>query len=433
MGLALSSSLAACGGDEGARPAASSLPPAVTTFPAHARPDTFLAAQCPAAELDPGSRIGLAIARPTRIIAGPGPHANAYAGMLRCLHGLHGAGDAQWRPLLRTQLPIDALRRVPPDVHEAAELHAFAQLLVGSGADGIVSIRAHDFTRCGRAGQPAARERSELAAGEPLQRCEYPSPGLYRQLFGELRDALTAAAPDAELWWTAWNEPDHPSFTLSDALGTEGAARQAGRYWRQVADVTGVEHALAGGFADRTPQLLGRLRVAFLGGAGAGERPVRWAIHPYRDLTRGSEVSTDPSLAVPTASPTPAPGGPSSPVPTTPSNAAALPVTDAFTEQVAPAAVWLTEVTPLISSRRGLDGNAQAQREAGQRLRAHAEEEPTVATLYLLIPPPPPRARNEDGWDSALADRQGRARPFICGLAGLPAGACTGSPVAFGS
>ncbi|MBX7070650.1 MAG: hypothetical protein K1X38_14790 [Microthrixaceae bacterium] len=36
-------------------------------------------------------------------------------------------------------------------------------------------------------------------------------------------------------------------------------------------------------------------------------------------------------------------------------------------------------------------------------------------------------------WDSAIADSQGRARPFICGLGGLPIDACAGTPQAFGT
>lgn len=420
--------LASCGSgggqpaDASRESAASAAAPVV---PANANADAFLRARCEPARWARGTRIGLAVARPTRIVGGAGPHANAYAGMVRCLRELQPGT----RPLLRTQLPIDALRRVPPGVHEAAELHSFAQLLEGSVADGVVSIRSHDFTRCGRRGAPAARQRDQLAPGEALQLCEFPSPRLYRELFTEVHAALTTAAPTSQLWWTAWNEPDHPAFTLSDRFGALGAARQAGRYWSQAAAVAGRERVLGGDFADRSADFLTRLREAFV--AGAGEEPSAWAMHPYRDLTRG--VAAEQSLeGRPSgeAATTPAPTTPAAPALTP--GAQALPTAAAFADAIAPAALWLNEVTPLLSSRRGVGGDSAAQRDAGERLRTFAIARPVVVALYLLIPPPPPATPSDDRWDSALADRQGRARPFLCGLAALPGPQCDGDPAAFG-
>lgn len=431
----LSLTAAGCGGagndaprtTPGLSPAASAEP---ATVPADADPDKFLTVACPAAAMAEGTRIGIAVPRAARLYAGPSAEANTFAGLLRCLRQLHGTGGAaastsepaRWRPLLRTQLPIDALRRTGRGGNELAELHAFGRLLQETGSDGVVSVMSHDFTRCGRGGAPRASARTQLGPGEALASCQYPSPGLYRELFGELVQELTRAAPGAQLHWTAWNEPDHPAFTFTDAFGTIGAARQAGAYWSEAAGLVGPGNLLGGDFADRSPQLLARLRAAFVEGAGA--EPAAWSIHPYRDLTAGE--STDAALD--------RPGGeaerPSTPASTTP-QVRAMPTTDAFTAAVAPAPVWLTEVAPLLSSRRGIGGDVTAQRGAGETLRAQAQRTATIATLFSLMPSASPGAGGS-GWDSSPADRQGRARPFICGLAALPPEACTGSPEAYG-
>lgn len=294
--------------------------------------------------------------------------------------------------MLRTQLPIDVTRRRSPGDDERAELDAFAALLRGRGAAGIVSIRAHDFTRCT---SRTARERSTLAPGEALRSCEYPDAALYGLLFHELHAALLHAAPGAELRFTAWNEPDHPDFTLH-ALGEREAARTAGEYWTQAVAIAGAGRVLAGEFADRRIGTLLDLRAAFV--EGAGREPQAWALHPYRDLTSGPQTH----------------------------------VIDRFEAAVAPAPVWLTEVTARLSGRGGISGRPDLQALRGAGLRARLETKPTRAMLYLLLPPPAPNGPDADGWDSALADRAGRARPFICGLAALPAGSCPGDPTAYG-
>jgi len=58
---------------------------------------------------------------------------------------------------------------------------------------------------------------------------------------------------------------------------------------------------------------------------------------------------------------------------------------------------------------------------------------PVHAVLYLLTPPPAPTGPDQDGWDTALADGSGRARPLLCGLAALPSSACGGNPATFGA
>ena len=339
----------------------------------------------------PGSVLGIGIPRPARLAAEPAERA-AFDAAVHCLQAIGGAP-----PMLRTQLPIDVVRRTAPGGNERAELDAFAALLTTQSAPAIVSIRAHDFTRCGRDGAPTASERTELEPGEALQPCQYPTPALYRELFSEVSSALAAAAPGAQITFTAWNEPDHPTFTLLDALGSVGAARRAGEYWTQAAAIVGPDRVLAGEFADQSLSTLLRLRDAFLGGTG-GAVPPAWAIHPYRDLT--------------------AP--------------AAEHVAAGFERAVAPAPVWLTEVNARLSGRGGISGKPGAQRARGEALRARFSRAPTRAILYLITPPAAPQNRSQDGWDSALADRQGRARPFVCGLAALPADRCPGNPAQFG-
>lgn len=359
--------------------------PAVADFPT---------TDCTPMTLWGDSALGLGIPRPARLAVNPAERAT-FDAAAACLSAIGGKP-----PVLRTQLPIDVTRRTVVGGDELAELTAFAELLKAApvGTKAIISIRAHDFTRCGRGGAPAATERTELAPGEALKSCEYPSVALYGTLFNEVVGAMAAAAPAADLMWTAWNEPDHPTFTLLDAFGQDGAARRAGQYWHEAAFTVGGDRVLAGEFADRDLPTLLRLRAAFVEGTG-GAVPPAWAIHPYRDLTAPADQH----------------------------------VLDGFEAAVAPAPVWLTEVGARLSGRAGITGVTGAQRARGQTLRARLGRTPTRVVLYLLTPPPPPQNRDEDGWDSAIADRLGRARPFLCGLAKLPAARCPGNPVKFGS
>ncbi len=309
-----------------------------------------------------------------------------------CFKAIGGA-----TPILRTQLPIDVMRRrSAPGGDEYAELTAFANLLNSTGAKGIVSIRSHDFTRCPSKGDERPRSRAELKQGEALESCEYPSIPLYEALFGELHDELVKLAPEAELTFAAWNEPDHPMFTLQPAYGRRVAARRAGKYWSVVAGIVGAERALAGEFSDQDLPTLLSLRDAFVDGAG-GLTPSVWSIHSYRDLTQGNgEIETG------------------------------------FAAAVAPSPTWSTETGVMISGRTGLSGRPVAQRRRGIALRERLTATATPLILYLLTPPAPPASDEDDGFDSALADRAGAARPFVCGFAGLPAEQCPGSPDEFG-
>ncbi len=376
-----------------ARAIASPPPPATSTASTPVDQTAFPTSDCKPAVLVGDGALGLGIPRPNRLAASP-PELAAFRAAAGCLTAIAGKP-----PMLRTQFPIDVTRRTVPGSDEMAEVRAFGALLAAApaGTAAIVSIRAHDFTRCGRRGAPAAAERGELAAGEALRSCEYPTPALYEHLFRELRDAVVAAAPSADLRFTAWNEPDHPTFTLLDAFGEVGAARRAGEYWTKAAAIVGADRVLAGEFADRDLPTLLRLRDAFVEGAG-GVAPPAWAIHPYRDLTAPAKAH----------------------------------VLDGFEAAVAPAPVWLTEVTARLSGRAGITGKPGAQRARGESLRARIERAPTRVALYLLTPPAAPQNRNQDGWDSAIADRSGRARPFVCGLADLPAERCPGNPEQFG-
>jgi hypothetical protein len=353
----------------------------------------FPAADCAPASVVPGAVLGLGIPRPARLLQA-GPERAVFDDAVTCLEGITGAP-----PTLRTQIPIDAARRAISGDDEISELRAFGALLATTGGPGIISIRAHDFTRCGRRGAPPSREIDELEPGLPLGACDYPTPRLYGRLFAEVRALADAIAPGVALTWTAWNEPDHPMFTLLDGLGSEGAARRAGEYWAQAASQVGDARVLAGEFSDRDPGELRQLRRAFV--IGAGRTPAAWALHPYRDLT----------------APAAAPG---------------QSVDEQFAADVAPAPVWLTEVTARLSGRRSLGGDDRGQLTRGAWLRAELERRPVKVMLYLLTPPDAARVAAGDTWDSAIADRQGRARPFICGLAGLPPERCPGDPAAFG-
>lgn len=373
-------------------PAPQAADPAPTTGPEPASAVAFPHTHCTAASIVPGAVLGLGIPRPTRLLQS-GPERAVFDAAAGCLDAITGTP-----PTLRMQIPIDAARRATPSDDEVSELRAFAALLATTGGPGILSIRAHDFTRCGRKGAPPSREVDELAAGKPLAPCAYPTPRLYGRLFSELRALTDAILPGTTLTWTAWNEPDHPMFTLLDGLGSDGAARRAGEYWAQAAAQIGPDRVLAGEFSDRDPDVLRRLRRAFV--AGAGQTPAAWALHPYRDLT--DRPTTGRS------------------------------VDEQFAADIAPARLWLTETTARLSGRRGLSTDADAQRARGTWLRTQLERRPIRAILYLLTPPDAARVAAGDTWDSALADRQGRARPFICGLAELPADQCTGDPAAFG-
>lgn len=363
-----------------------------TTQPPATDPN-FPSSDCQRASAVPGTVLGLGIPRPARLLQA-GPERAVFDAAVSCLEGITGAP-----PTLRTQVPIDAARRTAPEDDEVGQLRAFAALLATTGGPGILSIRSHDFTRCGRRGEPASREVDALDPGVPLGACRYPTPRLYGQLFAELRALADAIAPGAQLTWTAWNEPDHPMFTLLDGLGSEGAARRAGEYWAQAAGQIGDQRVLAGEFSDQDPSELRALRRAFV--IGAGRTPAAWALHPYRDFTARA--------ALPGRS-----------------------VDEQFAADVAPAPVWLTEVTARLSGRRGMSGDAAGQLTRGGWLRAELERRPVKAMLYLLTPPDAPRVAAGDTWDSAIADRQGRARPFICGLAALPPERCPGDPAAFG-
>lgn len=367
-------------------PTVAAAPTATSTTPA-----AFPSSTCRPAKVASDSTLGIGIPRPARL-ATPGPEQSVFTAAVDCLQQV--AGKA---PVLRTQLPIDALRRTAPSDDEAAELTSFATLLVEHGSPGVVSIRAHDFAQCGTGQTPKAVEVGSLKAGAPLGRCQYPTPELYRQLFAEIAGALAKGAPGASLQYSAWNEPDHPDFTLRPALGQEGAATRAGQYWAQAATVVGTDHVFAGEFSDRDLPTLLALRTAFLRGTG-GQQPLTWAIHPYRDLTTAPTNST----------------------------------LDGFAKAVAPAPVWDTEVSPRLSGNDGLGANAGRQTARGAALRTSLKAGGRRVVLYLLTPPPPPQSSADDHWDSALADRAGRARPFVCGLAGLPKVDCAGDPATYG-
>ncbi|MBO9534486.1 MAG: hypothetical protein J7513_16055 [Solirubrobacteraceae bacterium] len=399
--------VAMLGGDDAANapvataPAALTPAPTTTTattpVPEEAAPSSpqapFVTQACQPAALAAGSELGIGIPRAARLIVG-GAERAVLDGAVGCLREVTGRP-----PVLRTQVPIDATRRAAPGDDEVSQLAAFGALLREEGAPGILSIRAHDFTRCGRRGAPPARQVGELAPGAALAPCGYPTPELYARLLGELRAKVAELAPGADLQWTAWNEPDHPMFTLLDGLGSVGAARRAGQYWARAAEQLGADRVLAGEFSDRDAPTLVRLRRAFV--AGAAQEPPAWAIHPYRDLT---DAGTTPASSV----------------------------DEQFAAAVAPAPVWLTEVTARLSGRGGIGGDPAAQLARGGWLRAELGRRPVRAILYLLTPPDAPRVAAGDTWDSAIADRQGRARPFVCGLAGLPAEGCAGDPATFG-
>lgn len=398
VAVALVALLAFGDGDDGAPPRPSTpaaTTPAVTTptTPAATTPvpnaDVEFPTDC--APVDGSRPLGLGIPRPTRLASSPIEQA-VFANAFACLQAITGQ-----TPVLRTQLPIDVVRRQgAPAGDEFQELTAFAYLLTTTGARGVVSVRSHDFTRCPTRGEGRPAAAARLEVGQPLASCEYPSVTLYEQLFNELHDELVRLAPAAEISYSAWNEPDHPMFTLQPGYGQRVAARRAGKYWSVITGIVGAERSLAGEFSDQDLPTLLALRDAFVEGAG-GLTPAVWALHAYRDLT-----------------------------------APVAEVERGFAAAVAPSPVWQTEVTPRLSGRRGLSGRPTAQRRRGAALRARLTESQAPLILYLLTPPPPPTSGGEDGWDSAIADRAGRARPFICGLADLAPERCTGNADAFG-
>lgn len=373
-------------------PAASTPTTPAATTPALPVPTADVAFPTDCTPVEGSRPLGLGIPRPTRLAASPVEQA-VFAKAFACLQSISGQP-----PVLRTQLPIDVVRRKgAPQGDEFQELTAFAYLLTSTGARGVVSVRSHDFTRCASRGENRPKAAAKLSVDQPLASCQYPSVTLYEQLFSELHDELVRLAPAAEISYSAWNEPDHPMFTLQPGYGQRVAARRAGKYWSVITGIVGAERALAGEFSDQDLPTLLALRDAFVEGTG-GLTPAVWALHAYRDLTE------------PTAQ-----------------------IERGFAAAVAPSPVWQTEITARLSGRGGLSGRPSAQRRRGAALRARLTDSQAPLILYLLTPPPPPASSDEDSWDSAIADRSGRARPFICGLADLPAEQCPGNAEAFGA
>lgn len=328
---------------------------------------------------------------------------SAFQGATACLKAI-GNGAV---PQLRTQIPIDVARTGSlPRIPNSADLRSFAWLLRAYGASGVVSIRAHDHTVCSSSVQffaPAADEPSipsggfRLNAGESLPSCGYPSPKLYRKLFGEAVNLFAAnQIPASRLKWTAWNEPENPDSTL---MGIPSATKRtaaiwAGMYWAQAAAQLGTpDSVLAGEFIAPDSAEQASLAGTFIN--GAGQRPRKWALHTYRDAIEGNATRAQAFI-----------------------NAVAGPNGSTIE-------LWQTE-TGVKYAGTGLNFSGDKGTLGARGTTVRTGLASANRRLFFYEP------LSETGsWDSGLADPTGRGRAFICGLAGLGVEQCSNSVTAF--
>lgn len=363
-------------------------------------------AHCGDKGINPSSTVGLAIPVPSRALP-DGAQRYAYEGAARCLRQMQGG-----RPILmRTQaVRIDATRV------NTGELDVFIRLVrenrdlstAGYRPEVVISPRAATYERC----TGADRETSST----PLQSCQHPTVALYATLFTELRNYVNQPGrlPDAEfdVRYSAWNEPDHSMSALHPS-DNDKASELAGRFWQRAANVLNdPRRVLAGEFSDTSGDTL-KLRTAKFKAGLAAEgtttpknwAATTWAIHPYGDFLHGSSFEDRTKTFFGQANM----GG-----------------TIQYLTEVGPLLAVNGTITNLANSDAVTNGDRQAA--SGARALARLRSSiPTKMALYLLQPP---NFFSADGFDSAIGDRNGLARPFVCGLTELPRMYCQGDAAA---
>lgn len=375
---------------------------------------TFIDGQCKPANLHPGSQLGLAFPN-ARLVAAGGIQRSVYNGAIKCFREMSS------NPIvLRTQLAVDAAwnpANEEPSAHRERrlqmhqDLNAFIQLVneqrnAGTPVTPIITIRGASSTPCTTISQsPDPPHFSGLVIPTSWGACDYPSLNQYKENFKRLF-AYVEARMSGTIY-SPWNEPDNPAFTLIPVGGLPVAGvERAGTYWLQMRNVIGdPNRMLAGEFGTSELGTWNAFRQAFSDSTGAANG-LNWALHSYSDFLF------------------------------TPGRANFW-----FTKAVYPPGygAWIPEGGPVLSNGYGETNLSkpkapgfnrhQAQWRSGNQVRLHLEDRSTGGTkiaLYQLIPPAY-NPGNPDMWDSALADRSGRARGFMCGLGQLTGGQCLGN------
>lgn len=379
---------------------ATGLPPSSSQDPA-----TFIERACAPQSFKPGTELGLSVGmQPSKIVNNP-DRLRAFHNVMRCFRQITGLA-----PSIRVQMPIDAGRARPAgDPYDrVAEVHAFKTLLQsqGPGARGVVAIMSHDHEQCPANGPYAGTVRRELAGDTnvALASCEYPSPELYAKMLGEVDYQTSVTTGRNDLVYSAWNEPDHPFFklfwapvpnpnypnlNLIDPTNEQRAAngsRLAGQYWAKAKQRFGASRVIAGDYsvsnAERVQKFID----------GAGETPPEWATHPYGDMRGTNSSFTN---------------------------------TNEFRAQTGYRPLWLTEIGQQLFPGQPVIPRDQSY-QAGSALRSFLINNPAKVFMYQLV------ALSGGAVESGLVDSQGRARPVLCGLAGIHGSVCKGSLTAGG-
>lgn len=359
---------------------------------------------CTAIAMNADSQLGLAIPRP-RFVLSDSVRREVFYGAVRCFRQM------TTKPLiLRMQVPVDLSRRVSNDANLGRwneEFNAFAELVKERpGTTAIVTLRSGEMKDCA--------STSEIGGGwsGTLPECQFPTPELYDAMASATR-ALVESKLGTSVLYGSWNEPGHSGDGLRPGLSASNAAKKAGSYWKKLMRIVNdPARVLAGDFH------VASQKARFLEGVNATDptdtrTPTRWSLHPYGDFTAASDPFQDTN--------------------------------GLFGSTVA----WLTEVGPALRMN-GTNTNLangytlpnpvtpsdpfvytarQAQYVSGTRLRGRlaGATTPTKVAIYTLVPPAYNNT-NDDLFDSAIADRAGKARPFVCGLAALPTeGNCVGN------
>lgn len=349
-------------------------------------------ANCQQLSWQGGSFVGLSMSQNVSGTAYDPVRKGIFDNVLRCFKTLGGNTSTS----LRIQMPIDAMHR--SDYLAAyTQLDALKELMrettldtVGNFAPRLViSVMSKDFTVC-------TGGTSSIGVGATtMSACQYPTTQLYRDWFGEIVTAVNQRISGAEIVYSAWNEPNHDMFTLRWApsaggySGPASGAYRAGQYWAQAVSVLGDSSRVLAGEFSPSAAFYPTGVAAFKSGAG-NATPPRWGTHPYPDMTNGTPGAFSDTAAHQTA--------------------------------VGTAELWMTE----FGTRQTSGGATVSGENFGKQLRLRFAATPTRALLYHST------ALDANSFDSALTDRQGRARPVLCGLANLSATTHCAGTEAFG-
>ncbi len=351
-----------------------------------------------------GSFVGLSLGQNIERIVKDPFRRGVYDNLINCLKTFGG----NTAPSLRILFPIDSFKTGQGQVHLDAlkvlmdEARASRSGMPGAIAGNriVISIMSHDYTNC-------SNGTVQVTTVRALNSCEYPSPSVYGQLFGEIKTKVeqTLGRSDNDIVFAPWNEPNYPDYTLYHAPAIGGytdqqriGAYRAGQYYAQAYTIlNGNTARLRGGdFAKSHSVTDAQLIQAFNDGAGRGIP--NWTFHPYGDATNNG-VST------------------------------LFPDTTAFETAAASkggTSTWLTEL--------GNVTQVSANATPWQYGKALRDRQLTKATSAFLGGLTTIDTTNDSPFESALTDSLGRARPILCGLGAMTTDSasaptiCAGNP-----